>query len=40
MFKYQGAFVVNEKGKVIEVQGNKDEENRNIVVDNKDGQLN
>jgi hypothetical protein len=32
MFRYQGASVVNEKGKVLEVIGNVDAENRNIGV--------
>jgi hypothetical protein len=32
MFRYQGASIVNEKGKVLEVQGGIDQENRNIGV--------
>jgi hypothetical protein len=40
MFRYQGAFVTNEKGKVVEVQGNLDKENRNIVVANKNNRIN
>jgi hypothetical protein len=32
MFRYRGAAVVNEKGKVLEVVGNVDAENRNIGV--------
>jgi hypothetical protein len=32
MFRYQGVAVVNEKGKVLEVVGNVDQENRNIGV--------
>jgi hypothetical protein len=35
MFRYQGASVVNEKGKVLEVVGNVDAENRNIGVNNQ-----
>jgi len=34
MFRYKGASVVNEKGKVLEVVGNVDAENRNIGVNN------
>jgi len=34
MFRYQGATVRNEKGKVVEVVGNVDAENRNIGVNN------
>lgn len=40
MFRRQDAYVVNERGKVIEVQGNIDSENRNIEVRNKNGQIN
>ena len=39
MFKYQGASVVNEKGKVLEVQGNLDQENRNIGVNTQRNQI-
>jgi hypothetical protein len=39
MFRTQGEFVINEKGKVMEVQGGLDDENRNIVVSNKDGKV-
>jgi hypothetical protein len=35
MFRVQDSYIVNEKGKVIEVQGDVDAENRNIVVGNK-----
>jgi len=35
MFRYKGASVVNEKGKVLEVVGNVDQENRNIGVNNQ-----
>jgi hypothetical protein len=39
MFKYQGASVVNEKGKVLEVVGNVDQENRNIGVNVQRNQI-
>jgi hypothetical protein len=32
MFRYEESSVVNEKGKVLEVVGNVDAENRNIGV--------
>jgi hypothetical protein len=35
LFKVQDSYIVNERGKVIEVQGDVDAENRNIVVGNK-----
>jgi NADPH-dependent glutamate synthase beta subunit-like oxidoreductase len=40
MFKYQGAFVVNERGKVMDVSGGKDRENQNIHSWKKHGGLN
>jgi hypothetical protein len=40
MFRYQGGFIVNERSKVVEVQGNIDSENRNIMVNNKNGKIN
>ena len=40
MFRYQGAFVVNERGKVMDVSGGKDYENQNIQVWNKHGKIN
>jgi hypothetical protein len=40
LFKYQGAFIVNERGKVMDVDGGQDVENRNIIVWNKHGGLN
>jgi hypothetical protein len=39
MFRGQGDFVINEKGKVIAVQGGVDDENRNIVMENKNGKV-
>jgi len=35
-----GAFLVNEKGKVMDISGNVDAENRNIQVYNKHGKIN
>jgi hypothetical protein len=40
LFRYQGAFVVQEKGKVMDVSGGVDQENRNIVVWGKHGKIN
>ena len=40
MFRREGAFVVNEKGKVMDVSGNVDAENRNIIMYKKHGGLN
>jgi hypothetical protein len=40
MFRYQGAFVINEKGKVLDVQGAVDAENRNIMIYQKHGRIN
>jgi hypothetical protein len=34
LFRYQGTAVKNDKGKVLEVVGNVDAENRNIGVNN------
>jgi hypothetical protein len=39
MFRTQGDFFINEKGKVMEVSGGIDDENRNIVVSNKNGKI-
>jgi len=36
----KGAFVTNERGKVMDISGNRDAENTNIVVWNKHGRLN
>jgi hypothetical protein len=35
MFRYSGGNIINEKGKVIEVHGGHDLENRNVIVWNK-----
>jgi hypothetical protein len=40
MFRLDGAFIVNEHGKVWDIQGGVDAENRNILVWNKHGKLN
>jgi membrane carboxypeptidase/penicillin-binding protein PbpC len=40
MFRYQGGFLQNERGKVMDVHGARDEENRDIIVWNKHGRLN
>jgi hypothetical protein len=40
MFRLKdGAYVTNERGKVLEVSGAKDNENQNIIVNNKKGQV-
>jgi hypothetical protein len=40
MFRYRGGFLQNERGKVMDVHGNRDEENRDIIVWTKHGRLN
>ena len=40
MFRLEGAFIVNEKGKVLDVQGGVDGENKNVMVYNKHGKIN
>jgi hypothetical protein len=40
MFRYRGGFLQNERGKVMDVHGNRDEEHRNIIVWNKHGRTN
>jgi hypothetical protein len=40
MFRYQSPFLVNEKGKVMDVHGGVDAENRQMIVWNKHGKLN
>lgn len=37
-FHLQGEFLVNEKGKVVEVEGNADVENQNVKVNTRNGQ--
>jgi hypothetical protein len=39
MFRYQDGFVANERGKVIAVSGGLDNENRNIVMEGKNGKV-
>jgi hypothetical protein len=39
MFRYRDGMVQNEKGKVIAVSGGLDNENRNIVMENKNGKV-
>ena len=40
MFKYQEPLIVNEKGKVIDISGGVDSQNRNVIVWNKHGKIN
>jgi len=41
LFKYEGAFITNIKNKkVLDVHGNQDTENRNLIWYNKHGGLN
>jgi hypothetical protein len=40
LFRYEGAFVTNEKGKVMDVSGGVDTENRNIIAYKKHGGVN
>jgi len=40
MFRLQGAFIVNEKGKVLDVHGGIDAETRNVIVWTKHGKIN
>jgi hypothetical protein len=40
MFRYQGAMFINEKGKVMDINGNVDAENRNIEIYTKHGRIN
>jgi hypothetical protein len=40
MFRFQGNFLINERGKVMDISGNKDTENRNIIMWNKHGRIN
>lgn len=40
IWRNQGAFVVNEKGRVLDVSGAVDQENRNIEGQNKHGRIN
>jgi hypothetical protein len=40
MWRIDGAFIVNEHGKVLDVQGGYDAENRNVLAWNKHGKIN
>jgi hypothetical protein len=40
MFNRDGAFIVNEKGKVMDISGGLDRENQNIIIHNKHGKIN
>jgi hypothetical protein len=40
MFRMEGAFITNEHGKVVDVSGGHDHENRNIIVHPKHGKIN
>jgi membrane carboxypeptidase/penicillin-binding protein PbpC len=40
MFRFQKGFIVNEKGKAMDVSGGVDAENRNIIMYRKHGKLN
>jgi len=40
LFYYRNGWMVNERGKVMDVSGGMDEENRNIIVWNKHKGLN
>jgi hypothetical protein len=40
MFRLEGAYIVNERGKAMDVHGGVDAENRNIIVWNKHGKVN
>jgi hypothetical protein len=39
MFRYKDNYVTNEKGKVIAVSGGLDNENRNLVVEQRNGKV-
>jgi cell division protein FtsL len=39
MFRYQDSMLVNEKGKVVAVDGGLDNENRNLVMESKNGKV-
>jgi hypothetical protein len=40
MFQWDAPYLVNEKGKVMDVSGGKDGEGKNIIMWNKHGKLN
>jgi len=39
MFRYKDSMVVNERGKVMAVDGGLDNENRNIVMEQRNGKV-
>jgi peroxiredoxin len=40
LFRYQAPFFTNEHGKVMDINGNVDAENRNVEMINKHGRIN
>jgi len=40
LFRYQNSYIFNERGKHVEVQSNRDVENQNVALGNKNGGLN
>jgi len=40
LFSYDNGLIINEKEKVVDVDGGQDAENRNIIVWNKHGKIN
>jgi hypothetical protein len=40
MFRYRGGWLINERGKAMDVHGNRDEENRDVIVWKKHAGLN
>jgi len=40
LFRYENRFIKNERGKVLEIQGNVDAENRNIIMHAPHGRIN
>jgi hypothetical protein len=40
MFRYESPFLINEKGKVMDINGNVDAEQRNIEMHGKHGRIN
>jgi hypothetical protein len=39
MFRNQGGYIANERGKVIAVSGGLDNENQNLVMEGKNGKI-
>ena len=40
MFRYESPFLINERGKVLDINGNVDAEQRNIEIYQKHGRIN